>query len=265
MKNLIITEQGEELVAKLIAGEEDATFTKICTSDDDLSTVDLKKVTVIENIKQTSLIASVKKLDEATIELLAAVENTNLNEGYYIRTLGVYALDSKGNEILYAISIEDNPDYIPAFNGKNVSGISYTLNVRVDNSNNIVMEVNPAATPTIEQVQEITKDIGKIKQEIDTKITELENSIDTDIEILETQFSNALSLKADKSTILSGTLSIGETSITFTNDVLTEDSIIDIYTDVYGVSPKEVSSSIGSLTLTFDAQTVAVNIKVVVS
>ena len=78
-------------------------------------------------------------------------------------------------------------------------------------------------------------------------------------------FGEWVELKADKSTILSGTLSIGETSITFTNDVLTEDSIIDIYTDVYGVSPKEVSSSIGNLTLTFDAQNVAVNIKVVVS
>lgn len=215
MKNLIITEQGEELVAKLIAGEEDATFTKICTSDDDLSTVDLKKVTVIENIKQTSLIASVKKLDEATIELLAAVENTNLTEGYYIRALGVYAIDSKGNEILYAISIEDNPDYIPAFNGKNVSGISYTLNVRVDNSNHIVMEVNPAATPTIEQVKEITKDIGKLKEEVDNKITELENSIDTDIEILETQFSNAVATCAKGAGLELGVTDNGILTITY--------------------------------------------------
>lgn len=44
---------------------------------------------------------------------------------------------------------------MPEYGGKSVSGISYRLNTKVDKSEQVTIEVNPAATPTMEQVQEI--------------------------------------------------------------------------------------------------------------
>ena len=64
--------------------------------------------------------------------------------------------------------------------------------------------------------------------------------------------------------ILTDTLSIGSTSVTFTNAAIGNNSLIDVYTDVYGVNPTAMSQSSTTLTLTFDAQTVAVSVKVVV-
>ena len=70
--------------------------------------------------------------------------------------------------------------------------------------------------------------------------------------------------KQDKPTTVTGTLSTGSTSITLSNDAITEDSTIDFYTSIYGVNPKTVTVISGNVTLTFDAQTTDMNIKVVI-
>lgn len=57
-----------------------------------------------------------------------------------------------------------------------------------------------------------------------------------------------------------------DTTVTFSNAAITADSMIDVYTNVYGVNPSNISVSTGSCTLTFakasTAQTISVRIKV---
>lgn len=63
-----------------------------------------------------------------------------------------------------------------------------------------------------------------------------------------------------------GTLAIGSTSVvlTFTSQVIGANTLVDIYSDVYGVNPSAVATTSNSVTLTFDAQESAVNVAVVV-
>lgn len=63
---------------------------------------------------------------------------------------------------------------------------------------------------------------------------------------------------------VTGTLSAGKTSITLTDDSINENSTIEPYTSVYGVNPKTITVSNGSVTLTFKSQTVDIGVKVVV-
>ena len=63
-------------------------------------------------------------------------------------------------------------------------------------------------------------------------------------------------------TDVTGTLSAGSTSITLSDESITTISTLDFYTDVYGVNPTAVSVSTGSVTLTFEAQSNAVSVKV---
>lgn len=55
-------------------------------------------------------------------------------------------------------------------------------------------------------------------------------------------------------TILTATLTAGQTSLTFTDEAIQLTSVIDIYTSIYGVSPTAATSSTGTLTFTFEAQ-----------
>jgi hypothetical protein len=63
---------------------------------------------------------------------------------------------------------------------------------------------------------------------------------------------------------LTATLAIGETELTIENENITTTSMIDIYTDTFNIRPTDVVVSNGNITLTFDEQEVAVNVKVVV-
>lgn len=63
-------------------------------------------------------------------------------------------------------------------------------------------------------------------------------------------------------TVLTGTVAAGATTLTFTDVAITDDSMIDIYTNNAKVTPSAVTQSGNTLTLTFDAQTVDVGVKV---
>jgi len=65
-------------------------------------------------------------------------------------------------------------------------------------------------------------------------------------------------------TTITGTLSAGATSLQLSNSAIKTTSLYDVYTDKWGVCPKNVTVSNGSMTLTFDAQTSAVSVKVIV-
>lgn len=61
--------------------------------------------------------------------------------------------------------------------------------------------------------------------------------------------------------ILTGTLSAGATTLTFTSNKITSDSYLDLYADDILISPIEVSVSSGSVTYTFDEQETAINFR----
>ena len=78
------------------------------------------------------------------------------------------------------------------------------------------------------------------------------------------EVSSDLADKEDKPTELTATLSVGATSVTFTNAAITSTAKIDVYTDTFGVNPTNQTVSGTTLTLTFKAQAAAVSVKVLV-
>lgn len=87
-----------------------------------------------------------------------------------------------------------------------------------------------------------------------TALSEVEADLVTVEESVETMQSNA--------TIIRGTLAVGATSIVLTDARITTNSMMSFYTSVWGVNPKTVTVVSGQVTLTFDAQTVAVEVGV---
>ena len=72
-------------------------------------------------------------------------------------------------------------------------------------------------------------------------------------------------LKSENGFTLTSTLTAGQTSLTFTDARITENSILSaVYTSIFGVSVKTAEVTNGSLTLTFKEQTEDVTVKVVI-
>ena len=171
MGELVVTNKGKELITKLIEGSETINFTRIKTSIHDYSSDNLEDLTDIEEVKQESLISSVEKTDNTVVEVIAMINNNVLQEGYYIKTIGLYAKDSNDNEILYGVSIAGKyADYMPAYGGKTVSSISYKLITKVDNAEQVNIEINPAAIPTITQINELKQVVIEFKDLTDEHI-----------------------------------------------------------------------------------------------
>lgn len=66
--------------------------------------------------------------------------------------------------------------------------------------------------------------------------------------------------KEDLPTILTATLTAGETSLAFTDSHITNDCLIDVYTNVANVNPRNWAQSGTTITFTFKAQAVNVNV-----
>ena len=63
---------------------------------------------------------------------------------------------------------------------------------------------------------------------------------------------------------VTGTLLSGNTSITLQDAAITTTSTIDIYTDVFGISPESVAVATGEITITFEEQAADLGVKVVI-
>lgn len=61
---------------------------------------------------------------------------------------------------------------------------------------------------------------------------------------------------------LTDTLTAGETELVFTENSITADSTVDVYTDTYGINPTNVVVATGTITLTFEAQSADLGVKV---
>lgn len=62
---------------------------------------------------------------------------------------------------------------------------------------------------------------------------------------------------------VSGVLEAGNNTITLSDPAITTDSQLDFYTSKYGISPKSVNVTDGSMVLTFEIQTEDITVKVV--
>lgn len=180
---LVITKAGQALLAKMIAGTGSITFTKIATSSTAYTLAQLETLTAITNIKQTSLISKVVRTNNVAIQVEAAFTNSELKAGYYMKTLGLYAVDPDAGEILYAVTIENSGScYMPPYNGVTVSGAYVQLITTVGNAENVSLAVDAAAVATIGDIQELEAKIADLQAYI--------GYTDSDIYGVEVDFTN---------------------------------------------------------------------------
>lgn len=93
------------------------------------------------------------------------------------------------------------------------------------------------------------------------------STVDDDLASLEEDMSDAqedIAGKEDAPTTLVATLAAGATSLVFTDDSIKADSLVDGYSDPYGVTPTNATGGAGIITLTFDPQETATKITLLI-
>lgn len=148
MKQTVITNAGQSLMAKLLAGEK-ATFTKVVFSSQTYTEGQLQALSSIAGVKQESLVSRITRTNASTVQVETSITNSELTTGYYLNTIGLYAKGADGLEVLYSVTMAEEADYIPPYNGITSTGIYIKLITTVSNSVNVSVNVDPSAVATI--------------------------------------------------------------------------------------------------------------------
>lgn len=162
-KQLIITDRGQALMAKMLAGTGNIKFTKISVSDTTYNDSQLPGLTALSGVKQSTLISKVIRTNNVAVQVEGAVTNTELTSGYYMKTIGLYAIDPDLGEILYAVTIASQAGYMPPYNGITTSGAFFKLVTTVSNASNVSLNVDPAAVATIGDITDLQNKISDLQ------------------------------------------------------------------------------------------------------
>lgn len=166
MEKIVITNLGKEFTLKALTENYKYSFTKIKLSSFDYSGYNLKELESLEDIKQENEITKTYINESSKVEVLATITSENLNEGYFIKALGLYAKDENDNEILYAVSIStENADYMPQ-SGVNICSINFNIVVEVTDTENFTITVNALDVVTNTQ---LSKEIEILEEKIKYK------------------------------------------------------------------------------------------------
>lgn len=154
-KKAIITDAGEALRARAVAGEASMQFSHAKTSTYVYPDgTDLTKLTDLQEIRQTVIPSNVQIANDTLISVRSLFGNEQINEAYLIQNVGVYATDGE-NEILFAVCQAITPDQMPAYDGVAPSSFIYNVQLTVSQATQISLVVNTAGTATTQDVLEL--------------------------------------------------------------------------------------------------------------
>ncbi len=158
-QGLILTKKGQALMAKVEAGAT-LDLTKLKLGSGVLPEgQNLEELTDLITPEQNLGIAAKEAMmDEegnytGLCKISSTISNAELAIGYYVRELGVFANDPDDGEILYAITTDTAPDYLPAAGGATVISQEFAVYVAISNAENITAKIDPGALATMGYVQ----------------------------------------------------------------------------------------------------------------
>lgn len=146
-KETVHTDKAFALIGKMVAGKiSELEFTKIKVSDKDYSkhtAEELKKLTALEQIKQETEVSEKTLAGDNAVNVHGIIYNTDLQNSYYLRTLGLYANDPDEGEILYSVTATEVGDYIPTPDGNNITTAIIDILTEISDA-----EVNLSGNPS---------------------------------------------------------------------------------------------------------------------
>lgn len=162
-KKALITEKGLNLIAKSQAGEK-IQFTRIATGNGEWpEDTNFAKVEFLKNEIQSIDINSITILNNDTVRVRGVLRNQDLEDGYFIREMGLFAEDPDLGEILYCIVTAVIADYFPADEQNNQLSILIDIITTVSNAESVLTVLNEDTVyATAEDLREANENIDSI-------------------------------------------------------------------------------------------------------
>ncbi len=139
---LQMTAAGRDLQAKAQTGVP-LNFSRVAIGDGE-NPVDYEPLVNLVSEKKSLDLAGFELLGDGTSKLKVLLTNEGIVEGFFIREIGVFAVDpDTSTEILYSYSNADQYiDYLPAFGGATIVEMTFDLYTVVGNATTVTATIN---------------------------------------------------------------------------------------------------------------------------
>lgn len=192
----VLTDSGAALLAAAETGDAQIEFTKLYTGDGEYSFSELLNLvirTALKSEKQQFPFSTIKKTEPGTVLLRTPITNDDLETGYYVREVGVYAKNSLDDSapILYSIAVATTPDFLPAFDGITVT-ITQEFYLSISGDLELTIEASSGALALQEDLNGLQEGIDDVNGRVDDLQDDVNNIDDRvrDIELF--KFPNAI-------------------------------------------------------------------------
>ena len=127
---------------------------------------------------------------------------------------------------------------------------------------NTVKSIQTAVTTLTSTVGDNTTGINDLKGQM-VAYTQIVNQLTADVQNLTSRVETA---EGTVGTVYTGIVGVGETTVTVSTPIITTNSMIDVYTDEYGLVPKNVTANVAEklVTVTVDSRETTLQVSVLV-
>lgn len=178
-RKAMITIQGIELIQKTQLQDVKLEFSKIVVGSGEYAeTEDLSARTVLKEPVQEIPISSFTVENSQTVKLSAVISNVDILQPYYIREIGVFALDPDKGEILYSLAaaFPGKADYLPAYDGIAPITIGLTTFSVVSNTENVTIRADTGAYASAADLEQLKEKVDGLADEVAEGFEEMTES-----------------------------------------------------------------------------------------
>ena len=147
----ILTNKGRALAAKVEAGTCKLAFTKMKVGDGTSSNVE--SLTDLASPKQAISLSAIVPASDGTCDVSGVLTNATLEKGFYLREMGLFATDPEEGEILYAVAVDNTPDYLQAKGGATNLALDMHMKIAIASASSVSMEGKLEGLVTAEQLE----------------------------------------------------------------------------------------------------------------
>lgn len=135
-----LTDLGKALAAKVEAGRCKFQFTKMKVGDGTPSSIE--PMIDLASPKKVLDISAVNPEDKGICDVEAVLTNADMDKGFYLKEIGLFATDPDVGEILYCVATAGDADYIQAKGGATVLSIALHMTIAIKSVDDVVTDVD---------------------------------------------------------------------------------------------------------------------------
>ena len=147
----IMTKQGRALEAKVTAGICKLELTKLKVGDGEPH--EIESMTDLAAPKLDIGISSISPTDAGICDIEGVITNAELEKGFYMRELGIYATDPEEGEILYAVATDSHADYLQAKGSSTTLSVGLHVQVVITNADSVTAVLSPKGLVTLQDLK----------------------------------------------------------------------------------------------------------------